>query len=122
MDQLSKEIDYIILLSISRNGFPAMPQDYLFLRRYGLLNLYYEILHRRTNDMNYDSIEKSVKQEALRFLHPVTLFSLRAYRKQHGISPTKALFSNNVCCYRTLLSELRKSNAKIHSDENPESS
>ena len=41
-----------MLLSIARYGYAAIPQDYKFLSRHAMLNIYYEILKSYTSGMS----------------------------------------------------------------------
>ena len=49
MERIEQEKEYIILLSIARYGYAAIPQDYNFLSRHAMLNIYYEILKSYTS-------------------------------------------------------------------------
>lgn len=51
--QMNKEKEKIILLSMARYGYAAMPQDYNFLRRHSLLNIYLEIVDRSIKVVTY---------------------------------------------------------------------
>ena len=48
-----------MLLSIARYGYAAIPQDYKFLSRHAMLNIYYEILKSYTSGMSIEHLDKA---------------------------------------------------------------
>lgn len=104
------EKEYIILRSISRHGYAAMPQDYDFLTRHSMLNIYLEIVKSSSAGLSIANWEKAVKQHAADLLSTRSLYpdTLRAYKLSHGTKDTKAFLDNNDCYWKTLLNELKK--------------
>lgn len=64
MERIEQEKEYIILLSIARYGYAAIPQDYNFLSRHAMLNIYYEILKSYTSGMSVEHLDRAVRQHA----------------------------------------------------------
>lgn len=108
MDKIKQEKDYIMLLSIARYGYIAMPLDYAFLSRYSLMKIYFQILDGRAAGLNTKPFENAVKMHAVNQLPAVDLSALRAYRADHGNKKTKELLGNNGFYWKVLLSELKK--------------
>lgn len=105
---MTQEKDYIMLLSIARYGYVAMPLDYAFLSRYSLIQVYFQILDGRAAGLNTKPFEDAVKVHAGNQLPVVDLSALRAYRADHGNKKTKELLGNNGFYWKVLLSELKK--------------
>lgn len=76
MQQMNKEKEKLILLSITRYGYLAMPQDYKFLRRHSLLNIYLEIVNRSMSGGDIRLLEKTAKMMRRCMRHPSRVTSL----------------------------------------------
>lgn len=120
MNKLDIEKEYIIMCSIARFGYDAMPQDYAFLSRHSLLQFYYEMLNRKTTGRPTKDLDNLIKSEVEAAITECDLSHLRAYRKQHGNKETKLLFSNNDYYWKTFLVEIKKSNVHEHNQANTE--
>jgi len=106
---LDKEKDYIILHAISINGYSSMPQDYSFLTRYSLKDLYYQILNNSVSGMNIAHLEKAAKIQAKMALPEDCNFcALRSFKDTHGPKKTKVLLGENETYWKVLKSILRK--------------
>lgn len=111
MSELDKEIDNIKLRAIMKHGYSAMPQHYLFLKRYSLLNIYYEIVNRRVNDCSIANLDRAIKDEASMQVDKTCGYEhLKKFFEMNGIEKTKALFDNNNFYWRNFLSIIRKKN------------
>lgn len=110
MNRLDIEKEYIIVKSIIKYGYDAMPQDYGFLSRHSLLQFYYEILNRRTSGRDTADVENLIKKELEKALPSCDLSHLKAYKQTHGNKDTKLLFSNNELYWKTFLVEIKKNN------------
>lgn len=109
MERIEQEKEYIILLSIARYGYAAIPQDYNFLSRHAMLNIYYEILKSYTSGMNVEHLDRAVKQHAALQLGGMNdIGALCAYRKAKGNKETKRLLGNNTYYWKVLLNEIKK--------------
>lgn len=109
MDKIEQEKDYIILLSISRYGYAAMPQNYNFLSRHTMLDIYYAILKSYTAGVDIKHLDIAVKQQAaLQLKTDIDIDALREYKLSHGNKETKKLLDNNIFYWKVLLSELKK--------------
>ncbi len=85
MERIEQEKEYIILLSIARYGYAAIPQDYNFLSRHAMLNIYYEILKSYTSGMSVEHLDRAVRQHAALQLGGMNdIGALCAYRKAKG--------------------------------------
>ena len=108
--QMNKEKEKIILLSMARYGYAAMPQDYNFLRHHSLLNIYLEIVDRSIKGGDIRLLEKSVKSDAS--LHAASIQSdfacLKEYKLSAGNKQAKLFLDDNNFYWRTFLSELKK--------------
>jgi len=108
MDKIKQEKEYIMLLSIARYGYIAMPLDYAFLSRYSLIQIYFQILDGRASGLNTKPFEDAVKVHVGNLLSAVDLSELRAYKAAYGNKKTKELLGNNDFYWKVLLSELKK--------------
>lgn len=114
------EKEYIILRSISRYGYAAIPQNYDFLTKYSMLNIYLEIVKSSTAGLNIANWEKALKQHAADLVSTRSLSfgALRTYKSSHGAKDTKILLDNNDCYWKTLLNELKRNRYEYaHSDK-----
>ena len=101
MERIEQEKEYIILLSIARYGYAAIPQDYNFLSRHAMLNIYYEILKSYTSGMSVEHLDRAVRQHAALQLGGMNdIGALCAYRK--------GLLGNNTYYWKVLLNEIKK--------------
>lgn len=109
MERIEQEKEYIILLSIARYGYAAIPQDYNFLSRHAMLNIYYEILKSYTSGMSVEHLDRAVRQHAALQLGGMNdIGALCAYRKAKGNKETKRLLGNNTYYWKVLLNEIKK--------------
>ena len=109
MEQIEKEKDNIILQSIVKYGFEAIPQDYVFLNRYSMFNIYIEIVNSSTSGRSTKHLEGAVKKHAaLQLSDDCKFTAFRAYRETHGAKETKDLLNNNSFYWKTLLNILKK--------------
>ena len=109
MERIEQEKEYIILLSIARYGYAAIPQDYNFLSRHAMLNIYYEILNSYTSGRSIKHLDKAVKQHAaLQIGREDDIGALCEYRKSKGNKETKRLLGNNTYYWKVLLNEIKK--------------
>jgi hypothetical protein len=112
MQQMNKEKEKLILLSITKYGYLAMPQDYKFLRRHSLLNIYLEIVNRSMSGGDTRLLEKTAKSDAS--LHAASIQSdfscLEEYKLSVGNKQAKLFLDGNNYYWRTFLSELKKKN------------
>lgn len=112
MERIEQEKEYIILLSIARYGYAAIPQDYNFLSRHAMLNIYYEILKSYTSGMSVEHLDRAVRQHAALQLGGMNdIGALCAYRKAKGNKETKRLLGNNTYYWKVLLNEIKKKKA-----------
>lgn len=122
MKKMEQEKEKIILLSITRYGYLAMPQDYNFLRRHSLLNIYFEIIDRSTAGGDIRLLEKSVKNDAT--IQAAAIESdysfLKEYKTVCGNKEVKQYLDNNNLYWKTFLSELKKKQVYGHSQANKE--
>ncbi len=111
MDQIKKEIEYIMLVSIARSGFEAMPQDYAFLKRYSLLSFYIEIINARTERRpakHFEGAAKAQAAESAALLDGASfIVDLRAYFEAKGRKATKEILGNNVLYWNSFLKLLK---------------
>ncbi|MEG0580230.1 MAG: hypothetical protein RR490_09980 [Niameybacter sp.] len=107
MEKIEVEKEYIMLLSISKYGYDAMPQDYTFLSRYSMLNMYLEIVKSKTFSRDIKHIEQAVKQQAKIQLTDMNVDALREYKSKNGNKETKRYLNNNEYYWKALLRELR---------------
>lgn len=106
---LDKEKDYIILHAIAANGYSSMPQDYNFLSRYSLKELYYQILKNSVSGLSISHLEKAAKVQAKMALPETCNFcALRSFKDTHGTQKTKVLLGENETYWKVLKSILRK--------------
>lgn len=119
MEQIEQEKDYIILSSIAMNGFKAMPQDYAFLKRYSLLNIYYEIVLSATAGMPTALLEGVIKDRANSHIDEGCRYgAITEYKESNGVKETKAFLGNNPLYWRTLLKKLKKNvNEYVEADQ-----
>lgn len=111
MEQIEKEIDYIILYCIAHRGFDAMPQNHAFLARYSLLNIYIDILTLTTNDKRAEHFEEAAKAQAAILLDSgYSINALREYLEKNGRKATKALFAGNSMYWSSFLKVLKNRN------------
>lgn len=108
MEKIDKEKEYIILLSISRYGYEAMPQDYVFLSRYSMLNIYFEIVKSKTIGRDIKHLEQAAKHQAAIQLTDAGVDTLREYKSAHGNKETKRLLNDSTYYWKSLLRELKK--------------
>lgn len=109
MERIEQEKEYIILLSIAHYGYAAIPQDYKFLSRHAMLNIYYEILKSYTSGMSIEHLDKAVKRHAaLQIGRMDDIDALCAYRKAKGNKETKRLLGDNIYYWKVLLNEIKK--------------
>lgn len=103
IQQMNKEKEKLILLSITRYGYLAMPQDYSFLRRHSLLNIYLEIVDRSMKGGDIRLLEKTAKNDAS--LHAASIQSdfscLKEYKLSAGNKLTKLFLDGNNYYWRT---------------------
>lgn len=82
---------------MARYGYAAMPQDYNFLRRHSLLNIYLEIVDRSIKGGDIRLLEKSVKSDAS--LHAASIQSdfacLKEYKLSAGNKQAKLFLDDN---------------------------
>lgn len=109
METIDQEKEYIILLSIARYGYSAMPQNFKFLSRYSMQNLYFDLVNGVSKGINTKPWEDAVKEHASNLL-PVEsdVENLRKYKLSHGNKETKKLLDGNTLYWKVLLSELKK--------------
>lgn len=111
MDQIKKEIEYIMLVSITRCGFEAMPQDYVFLKQYSLLSSYIEIMNARTSRRPTKHFEGAAKvqarESAILLDDASSIVALREYFEANGRKATKLLLSNNILYWNSFLKLLK---------------
>jgi hypothetical protein len=94
---------------IARYGYAAIPQDYNFLSRHAMLNIYYEILKSYTSGMSVEHLDRAVRQHAALQLGGMNdIGALCAYRKAKGNKETKRLLGNNTYYWKVLLNEIKK--------------
>lgn len=114
MNSMEQEMDYIILECIIRSGYPAMPMNYTFLKRYSLLNNYYGIVDNITAGSNYKHLEEAAKQQAKIQQAKISLSgvgelkTLRAFMDANGIDKTKELFRGNKTYWRSFCQFIKK--------------
>lgn len=109
MDQLKKEIDYVMLNCIVRHGFEAMPQDYAFLTRHYLLSIYLELVKVSTARRPIKPLEEAAKSQAsIQLESGCNIDSLREYYREHGRIATKALFGDNILYWQSFLKLLKR--------------
>ena len=108
-EQIRKEKDFVILKSIAKHGYSVMPQDFAFLTRYSLMNIYIEIIKNLTSDRPTIHLERACKAQAEAFalLPDRDLSGLRTYRQNHGDQKTKELLGAPLY-WKMLLTLLRK--------------
>ncbi|NDV83443.1 hypothetical protein [Bacteroides sp. 51] len=95
--QIRIETDYIILKSIAKYGYPAMPLNYDFLDRYSLKALYIEIVKNRTLDRVTEHLEKAAKSQAEIFLSSgCDLAIFKKCRKDQGDQTVKKILGNRL--------------------------
>ena len=63
-DRLYEERDNFMLSCIVDYGFMAMPQDYVFLKKYSLLNIYFQIIANSTAGRTIQHLEEAAKSQA----------------------------------------------------------
>lgn len=113
---LDQEKDYIILLAIAINGYSAMPQDYSFLNRYALKNLYFEILINSTSRRDIRHLEKAAMSQARMFLPASCDFqALRTYKEVYGNKGARALLGENPTYWKVFQNVLRKKSHEYNS-------
>lgn len=105
-----QEKEKIILLSIARYGYVAMPQNYGFLRRHSWLNIFLEIVNRSTKGDDISLLEKSIKCDAIKKAAAIQsdFSSLKEYKTELGNKNTKRFLNDNDYYWKTFLSELKK--------------
>lgn len=108
METIEKEKEYIILRSIVKYGSPATPQDYAFLTRNSMLDLYFQILNSVSKGINTKPFEDALKAHAANLMFEVDLDILRKYKSNNGNKKTKELLDSNDYYWKVLLSELKK--------------
>jgi hypothetical protein len=108
-EEIEREVEIIQLCSISRYGYPAIPQNYAFLQKYGLTLLYFEAIIRRTTGMDYRSIDKAIQETAATCIpRKYDLSALRKYQASQGDKGLKELIENDKYYWRILVKELKK--------------
>lgn len=120
MQEIDLERDNIILLTIASRGFDAMPQDYAFLKRYALLNIYYELVDSKLKGLSTKELESALKSRAKAHIDQKCNFAgIKAHRDATGDKSTKAFLLNNPLYWKTFLQKVKKltSNENIGTDK-----
>lgn len=106
---IDREKDNIILKSISIYGSEAVPQNYKFLSRYGLKNLYYDILNCYTGDEDAEPFEAAMKTLARKKLPECcSVPFLSDYKKKHGNIMTKELLDGSPLYWKVFTNLLKR--------------
>lgn len=111
MGEIEQEKDYIILECIIKTGYPAMPMNYAFLKRYSLLNNYYGIVDNITSGADYKHLEEAAKQQAKLQQGKIQITGLNALKKfmsVNGIDKTKELFNGDRIYWRCFCQKIKK--------------
>lgn len=109
MQEIDQERDNIILMAIASRGFVAIPLDYIFLKRYALLNIYYELVDSTKNGLSTKELELALKSRAKSHIDQRCSFeAIKAHRDMEGDKQTKAFLLNNPIYWRIFLNRLKK--------------
>lgn len=105
------EIDYIILSSIAKFGYKALPKNYSFLNRYAFKGMYIEMVSRNMEGLSIAYLDAAIRKEARDALASVDnndLSELLLLKERDGSQTIKTLLDNNPYCWKTFLCEMRK--------------
>jgi hypothetical protein len=96
--QIEQEKDYIILKSIARFGYLAIPMNYDFLERYSLKNLYIDIVNGKTSMRPTIHLEIAAKSQAAISISSsiCNLSAFREYREKFGDRKTRELLGDKI--------------------------
>lgn len=106
-DELKIECENILLESIHRYGFSVCPQNYYILKKYSLLNIYYNILDNNMSGIPVTHLNEALKTQALAQKKKDCNFcELQRFLIENGEIKTKEILYNNSTYYKILINVL----------------
>lgn len=93
---LTYELELLILEAVSKYGISLLPGNYKFLKKYGLLNLYFNFIESSMNNIPSAQFDAAISKHAGNYVPSVVSYPILAtYYQEYGDAGFKKLLQEN---------------------------